>query len=91
MKKIAVLLTVLTVFSLIFSACTASPSGEETTAEETTLAPANGTEETPNIMVAIPILSPVKEPGPILHAKASISFNVSPENSFSTSTNGKSI
>ncbi|MBO5395719.1 MAG: hypothetical protein J6A97_02440 [Clostridia bacterium] len=46
MKKIAVLLTVLTAFSLIFSACTASPAGEETTAEETTLAPANGTEET---------------------------------------------
>lgn len=46
MKKIAVLFTVLTAFSLIFSACTASPAGEETTAEETTLAPANGTEET---------------------------------------------
>ncbi len=45
MKKIAVLLTVLTAFSLIFSACTASPSGEETTAEETTLSPASGTEE----------------------------------------------
>ena len=46
MKKIAILLTVLAAFSLIFSACTASPAGEETTAEETTITPFDGTEET---------------------------------------------
>lgn len=45
MKKLAVLLTVLMLFSLVFTACTASPGTEETTGEETTLSPVNGTDE----------------------------------------------
>lgn len=47
MKKIALLLTVLTALSVVFSACGTTPgNAEETTAQETTLAPASGTEET---------------------------------------------
>ena len=46
MKKIALLLTVLTALSVLFSACgTATGTTEETTAPETTLAPASVTEE----------------------------------------------
>ena len=46
MKKIALLLTVITALSLLFSACGATPGkAEETTAQETTLSPASGTEE----------------------------------------------
>ncbi len=45
MKKSAILLALIMAFSLIFTACTASPSGEETTLQETTITPADGTEE----------------------------------------------
>ena len=46
MKKIALLLTVITALSVAFSACGTTPAKtEETTTQETTLAPASGTEE----------------------------------------------
>ncbi len=45
MKKTAILLALIMAFSLIFTACTASPSGEETTLQETTITPVDGTEE----------------------------------------------
>lgn len=45
MKKTALLLAALATFLLIFSACAATPAGEETTSDQTTLTPVNGSDE----------------------------------------------
>lgn len=48
MKKIAILLTVLMLFSFAFAACSKAPATEETTTEETTIAPAVNETEAEN-------------------------------------------
>ena len=45
MKKTALLLAALATFLLIFSACAATPAGEGTTSDQTTLTPVNGSDE----------------------------------------------
>ena len=45
MKKTALLLAALATFLLIFSACAATPAVEETTSDQTTLTPVNGSDE----------------------------------------------
>ena len=45
MKKFALLLSVIMLFSLVFTACSSSPAGEESASETTAPAPAGASEE----------------------------------------------